>query len=386
MSTVTETYELTAAEYERRWERVRAELDSHGIDALAVTAHTHIQYLTGHDAEGAYAAPYFLLVRAENEPPPFLVRRYDEVNIRNDLRVDTDLETYYGRMDAVDLFAARLKSLGLDRGRLGLELDWWGLAPADLAKLQALLPDLTVVDASRLVASVAEIHSDEELAIIRRAAELTDVVIDSFHESLVEGVTELDALQAIANAVIAAGGESVEGRPFTLLFGDRTALPHGLPTPTRLERGDIAFIEASGFCCGYAAGVCRTAILGRHEAAEELHRIAEEATDAAISAMRPGAIAADVHDAAFAVVEKAGRGDTMLQRTGYAIGLEWYDRGYMSLEPGVTDVLEPNMTFHIPRILFDEGGGFGVGTSDTILITENGCEALSERPRSVKLL
>jgi Xaa-Pro aminopeptidase len=378
--------QLSTAEYERRWRRVREELAGHGMDALAVTTRTHIQFLTGHDGAGAYAAPYFLLVRAEAEPPPFIVRRYDETNIRNDLRIAVDLETYFGRADAVETFARRLRALGLGSARLGLELDWWGLAPADVRRLEAALPDLTIVDGSAAVSAVAEIHSEEEIAVMRRAAELTDVAIDAFWDSVAEGITETQAVRAIEEAVTAAGGEGFEGRPFTLLFGGRTALPHGYATDNALGRGDVAFTEVSGFCEGFAAGVCRTAVLGRHPRAEELHAIAEEATDATIEALRPGAIAHDVHAAAFDVVKRAGREDTMLQRAGYAIGLEWYDRGYMSLEPEADGVVTTGMTFHIPRILFDESGEFGVGTSDTVLVTDGGPEVLSRRSRSLKLV
>ena len=60
----------------------------------------------------------------------------------------------------------------------------------------------------------------------------------------------------------------------------------------------------------------------------------------------------------------------------------WSDRGNLSLEPGSVDVLAPGMTFHMPIILF-ESGQYGVGVSETVLVTEQGCEALSGLPSGI---
>ena len=40
------------------------------------------------------------------------------------------------------------------------------------------------------------------------------------------------------------------------------------------------------------------------------------------------------------------------------------------------------MTFHMPVILFQKGE-FGVGVSENVLVTEDGCEALSGLPRNI---
>jgi Xaa-Pro dipeptidase len=76
----------------------------------------------------------------------------------------------------------------------------------------------------------------------------------------------------------------------------------------------------------------------------------------------------------------------MTQRTGYAIGLNWYVRGYMSLEPGAHEPIEASMTFHTPRILFDERERFGVGTSETVLVTDHGTEIMSRLPGTLRLV
>ena len=69
-------------------------------------------------------------------------------------------------------------------------------------------------------------------------------------------------------------------------------------------------------------------------------------------------------------------------RTGYQNGIMWSDRGNLSLEPDSTDILAPGMTFHMPVILFEKGE-YGVGVSETVLVTEQGCEVLSGLPQTI---
>ena len=364
-------------EYDRRHSAVLKMMEASGIDVLAVTAYSHLEYLTGYDGSGGYFAP-FPLILTPGQPPTFVARKYDEVAVRAQSCI-SEIVPYRQEGDLAPVWADVLRRYGLERARIGLELGCWNLAPRDVTLLQAELPNLKIVDETRLVASVAAVKSDVEIDVMRRAMALTRLAIDTFHRSLREGISEAEVAQAIDDAIENAGGQS---RPYTLLFGPRTAVPHGSPGPYRLDRDQPAFTELSGWVDGYSAGLCRSAVLGSHKGAESLHVLAEEALQAAIDAIRPGVTAGDVDAACQKVIDRAGRSDVFRHRTGYQNGIMWSDRGNLSLEPGSTDVLTTGMTFHMPIILFEEGQ-YGVGVSETVLITEDGCEVLSGLPRTL---
>jgi hypothetical protein len=63
-------------------------------------------------------------------------------------------------------------------------------------------------------------------------------------------------------------------------------------------------------------------------------------------------------------------------------GINWSERGNLSLEPGSTDVLEAGMTFHMPIILFEENR-YGLGCSENVVVTERGAEILSMTPHTL---
>ncbi len=364
-------------EYQRRQSAVMAKLESQGMDAIAVTAYSRQEYLSGYDGAGGYFAP-FPLILAPGRPPTYVVREYDEDAVRTESCI-TEVVTYTQEGDQAKAVADVLRSFGLEQCRLGMELACWNLAPRDVAALQSELPNLKIVDATGVVASVAAAKSDVEIATMRKAMSFTRIAVETMNASLREGITEHEVAQAITAAVENAGGEI---RPFTLLFGPRTALPHGLPTSYALQNDQPIFTEMGGWANGYAGSICRSALLGSHAGAESLHSLAEEALQAAIDAIRPGEKTGDVDAACRGVIERSGRPEVFRHRTGYQNGIMWSDRGNLSLEPNSEDVLAPGMTFHMPIILF-ESGQYGVGLSETVLVTDQGCEVLSGLPRAI---
>lgn len=366
------------AEYQRRQDQVLAQLAPHGVDAIAVTAHSHQEYLSGYDGSGDYFGP-FPLILAPGHPMAYVVRRYDEDAVRAASVID-HIVPYTHLRDAAKVWASTLRDMGLANATLGLELDAWNLAPADVARLQTELPGLRVVDVSGLVARVAAVKSPAEIATMREAMRLTELAVECFYGGLTEGVSEAALRQSMDAAVEAAGGSLIVS---ALLVGRRTALPHGQPSRHELSPGSPAFTEVGAEVRGYVAGLCRTGVLGRDTAAEDLYGVARSALDRGLDAMRPGATAGEVDAAVRSVVEKAGRADTFRHRAGYQIGLMWNDRGNISLEPGSTDLLRPGMTFHLPVILF-EREQFGVGVSETVLITDSGNESLGTTSRELR--
>jgi Xaa-Pro aminopeptidase len=366
------------SEYERRQQKVLAVVSRADFDALLVTAHGHLQYLTGYDGRGGYFGP-FPLILVPGRAPSYVVRKYDEDAVRAHSCID-DIIPYTQQHEFAKVCADVLRQYGLQGRRIGLELGCWNLAPADVSALQAQLPDLKVVDATRLVASVAAVKSELELEAMRGSMATTDLAVRTFQQSLRDGISEAEVAAIIEKEVSKAGGEL---RPsYTLLFGARTRLPHGGPVTHPIRNNEPAFTEIGGLKHGYAAGLCRSAVLGRHHAAESLHALAEEALEAAIAAIKPGVMAGTVDAAARKVIERSGRSEVFRHRTGYQTGINWSERGNLSLEPNAADILETGMTLHMPLILFEEGG-YGLGCSENVLVTDRGAEILSGTPHTL---
>ncbi|MER8786213.1 Xaa-Pro peptidase family protein [Mesorhizobium sp. M1006] len=365
-------------EYECRLQKVFEAMERANLDALLVTAHGNLQYLSGYDGRGAYFMP-FPLILIPGQKPTLVVREFDLVSVRVGSWVD-EIVPYREQTDFAPVCADAIRRLGL-KGRVGLELGCWNLAPADVYALQAKLPDIKFVDASRLVATVSAVKTNMELEIMRSAMKMTDLAVRVFHQSLREGISEAEVAANIDREVGEAGGE-VRAASSTLVFGERTKLPHGSPKHNAIRNNEPAFMELGGYQSGYACGVVRSAILGRHAETERLHDLSIEVLDAVISAIRPGATAGEVDAAGREVLKRHGCPGLLNHRVGYQTGINWLERGYISLEPGAEDILEPNMTLHMPIILCGESG-YLFGTSEHVLVTEQGSEMLSSTPHTL---
>ncbi|WP_404926410.1 M24 family metallopeptidase [Mesorhizobium sp. ORM16] len=363
-------------EYVKRYRRVLHAMEAMGLDAVLVASQSHLQYLTGYS--GVYFAPCPFIL-SPGRAPTFIVRAFDEEAARACSHID-EIIPFLHQHDALEICADVLRRNALHDKRVGLELGRWSLAPNDVAVLQAKLPELKIFDATALVTRVAAVKSELEVEALRAAAATTDLAIAAFHGSIREDVTEVEVAAAIRSAVAAAGGEL--SWSINLLFGDRLRLPHGMPARNPLGMNEAAFTELSGTKHAYHSPLCRSAVLGRHPGLESLHAIAEEALEAALDAIKPGTTAGAVNAAARKVLERHGRSEALRARTGYQIGIHWVERGDLSLEPEVEDILETGMSFHIPLILFDEVGR-QIGCSDSFVLTEKGAEILSKTPRAL---
>ena len=102
-------------------------------------------------------------------------------------------------------------------------------------------------------------------------------------------------------------------------------------------------------------------------------KVCQEALQAALDAIRPGATCEAPHLACQKVIDRAGFTENFKKRTGYSIGIafapDWGEGGILSLYSGVTTELQPGMTFHIPPALRIYGQ-FTVGVSETVVVTE----------------
>jgi len=72
-----------------------------------------------------------------------------------------------------------------------------------------------------------------------------------------------------------------------LLFGERSALPHGIPSSRKLNDGDFILFDFGAVVNGYRSDMTRTYILGKpSEKQREVFGLVQQAQQAAIDAKK----------------------------------------------------------------------------------------------------
>ncbi len=216
-------------------------------------------------------------------------------------------------------------------------------------------------------------------------ARYVDAGMKAGRQAIAAGATENDLVAAMMGQAIAAGSEYVGMEPL-VSTGPRSGVPHGTWRRRRIVTGDAVFLEMSATHDRYHAALMRSAWLGTPPAvALDMEKTCQEALQASLDAIRPGATCEAPHLACQRVIDRAGYTENFKKRTGYSIGIafapDWGEGAILSLYTGITTELQPGMTFHIPPAL-RVYGEFTVGVSETIVVTETGYRVLgsTERP------
>ena len=371
-------------ELQRRVAAARAALTVAGIDVLIVTGPENIFHLTGQQTPGYYTFQALLL--PVDQPPVFLLRQLELLNCQ----ANTHLRDFVVYQDDESPAAAVVRVLP-ERGWTGLcvgvEKGGWFLPIRFFEQLQAAVAG--IADGSGIVEELRAVKSAEEIAFIEQAAGYAAAGMRAGLAAVCADATENDVVAAMLQATVAAGSEYFGMEPL-VSSGPRTGVPHGTWRRRQLAAGEPMFLELAGVHNRYHAALMRSAWLGPPPAeAVRMAAVCEEALAAAMDAVRPGTTCEAVHRACQAVIDRHDLTDAFRKRAGYSIGTsfapDWGEGNILSLYYGQMREIEPGMVFHIPPAL-RVYGEFTVGVSETVVVTETGCRALSDLPRSLAVI
>ncbi|MCH5583781.1 Xaa-Pro peptidase family protein [Shimazuella sp. AN120528] len=225
----------------------------------------------------------------------------------------------------------------------------------------------------------------DEMKILREAAKFADKAIQYGIDALKLGCTELEVKNQI-EAKLLEQGITQMAFPTMVLFGERTALPHGEAGKRTLQKGDLVLFDLGVVVDGYRSDITRTVVFG--EASEEQRRIyqaVQEANEYAIQAVltRKVATFGQVDSVARQHIEQAGYGKYFTHRLGHGLGVEAHE--YPSVSGDNSLPLAPGILFTIePGVYVSEIGG--VRIEDMVFITDDGCEVLTSSPKELQMI
>lgn len=372
------------AEYEARLRRVQAAMARADIDVLLCHNVAGICYLTGFESVQWYK--YTLAVVPRQGAPILLAQDFEMANACATVWCD-DWVTYPCYSDPIAVTRDLLRARGLDRLRLGIELNRWSLSVPVYQQLCAALAGATLVDATALLEQEMRVKSPAEIAVIRRAADITTRGMVAALDRVRTGVTDNDVAAAAYLSLVEDGSEYMAITPIVTV-GPRSSIPHSTHRRVRIEAGESVLVEVGACVHRYSTPCMRAAITAP---ASELPRAMYEGCRASITEviqrMRPGAVADEVAAHGDRVVGKFSSQYVWHGIYGYSVGLgfppDWNDAPALIMR-GSDLVLEPGMVFHVSTSL-RKVGTCGVACSETVLVTPTGAEALTTAPRELRL-
>lgn len=241
--------------------------------------------------------------------------------------------------------------------------------------LRRVAPTRGFASADAIVELLRRCKTPAELALLRRANEVTKRAIVAAAKRARVGMHEHELADEVAAALRAAGLDD----PWVLpLFGPNAAYPHGTPEGRTLAEGDMILVDTGAFLHGYASDITRSWHFGEPRSLDAKRRDAwatlRAAQDAALARIEPGTPCSEVDAAARAVIERAGFAPDyghFTHRLGHGIGMQVHEPPYLvrgnahRLEIGNTMSVEPGV--YLP-------GEFGLRLEDIVAVGEAGAE------------
>ncbi|MDP0399732.1 ectoine hydrolase [Tsukamurella strandjordii] len=364
------------AEYQRRLTELRERMQKRQLDAVVITDPENLMYLTDYQTTG-YSFFQALVVPLDDEPV-MITRAMEESNVIARTWVERT-RPYPDTGDAIQELVLTLKEAGLGTKRVGYERNSYFFPAYQQDRVHTSFQQGVLMDCFGIVEAGRARKSDAEIAVMRKAARAAEAGMAAGLEAAVPGNTENDVAAAISAAMFTAGGEFPAVMPY-VASGPRSMIGHATWEGRTIEPGEHVFLEVGGCYRRYHTALMRTAVNG--ELSESLS-IAQETMKTALeelkAVMGPGLTVSDADSVVRRIISDNPVGARLVTRSGYSIGIAFppsWDEGYiLSLNPGDFTALEPGMTFHVIPWMWGVDGDKTVGISDTIRITETGCES-----------
>jgi Xaa-Pro aminopeptidase len=336
--------------------------DAAGIDAFLVTKDVNITYLTEFQASESwllvtpaksfYITDFRFILEAQKGLKNIAIKQYDRTMFKTVLELMADL---------------KLKRLGFDDRHISL---------AAFKQIKKECPqNIELIELSDVVEKLREIKEKREVDAIRGCLKLHHKAIKYLRGVIKPGLTEEDVLAKL-EAFVKKHGAGFSF-PSIIASGPNSCFPHAHVSRRKIRNNEIVLLDTGIDIGGYKSDLTRITILGK--IAPRIREVAEIVKDAQrraitkIKAGEPVALAdqeARNHFKTYDLEQYFGHS------LGHGVGLEIHESPRLStkspavFKTGMVVTVEPAV--YIPN-------KFGIRIEDMVLVTDKGCEVLSDQ-------
>ena len=344
-------------------------LPSHKVEALLVSSPANIRYLTG------YAGSNALMLIARAEEHFFTDPRYGAEASAN---ITCKVQVCRGELIASAGGIIKRKKFR----KLGFEPAWFRMDQYTALE-KALGSGVKLEALTSVVEDLRAVKSPEEIAKIRRSVRVNSEAFSRTMNRVRPGVREHEIAAELDFQMRILGAEKTAFDTI-VAAGPRSALPHAHPTRHPIGDKELVLIDMGAVVDGYASDMTRVAHIGTpSRRIRDLYKAVSEAQLAAIDAVRSGVAVSKVDAAARQVLKRFNLEKEFVHSTGHGLGLEIHEapkigkKQKTKLQAGMAITIEPGAYIN---------GFAGIRIEDTVLVTESGCQVITQTPKRMFIL
>ena len=354
--------------FEARVEKLVVALKQTVCDGFLVTNLTNIYYLTGfHGTAGTVFisenhrlfltdARYSLLAREQ-------VKGFEIIESRQPLAEIAKL-----------IRTEKLSTIGFEGEAVSFNF---------YQQLQTIFSDYQLQSQTNLIENLRMIKDEGEIETIRQACKISDKAFLEALDFIKPNQTSELELANFLDFRMRELGASGPSFDFIVASGQRSAMPHGRASQKIIRPGETLTIDFGCIFNHYVSDITRTIHIGQPSDEERtVYELVLKSNQAVIDAVKAGMKRCDYDGVARQVIAQAGYGEFFTHGIGHGIGLDIHEIPYFGQS---SDSIEAGMTItDEPGIYLD--GKFGVRIEDDILVTETGCQVLTQAPKELIII
>ena len=373
-----------------RISKLKEHLTDAGIDIALITGDDSVYYYSG----------YYDYLHMDFGRPTILVVVADGETVLITPTMEKDLAESLAEVDRIELWndgmgaewREALPNLLGTTAVVGIESDL--IPPLVRTFIDSIVDPKRYRHVTPLVSNMRTIKSEEELKIARHAGEVGIAMMEAGRGAIREGVAEYEVALSATTAgthkaaqLLQTYYDDTRMSPSIhfmqiLASGQEITMTHHRASTKKLKYGEPVFLCFCGMTDfhRFKLGFDRTFWIGEiaDRSQGAAYQTAVDSQAAALSVLRPGVLAEEVHAAYAEVIQSAGFEYPF--RCGRATGFSFLE--YPQLVYGDKTVLEPGMVFAVDGSV-TVPGKFRAQVGDSFIITEDGYEQITSHPKTL---
>jgi Xaa-Pro aminopeptidase len=338
-----------------RIEKLKKKLENLGLDGFLVMSPLNRRYLSGFTGTSGF----LLITQKQN----FLLTdfRYVEQATAQAPNYQIVKHDYPWQKTLEQL----LKRLPVEA--IGLESDF-----VTFKQYQELCNHLSFIKIhpqDGVIESLRLVKDAEEIANIKKAAQIADKAFDHILDKIKPGISEREVALEL-EFFMRSQGASASSFETIVASGKRSALPHGVASEKIIEKGDFITLDFGCIYNGYCSDMTRTIVVGQPTVKQkEIYNIVLEAQLKGLDAIKAGLAAQEIDAKSRTLISEKGYGENFGHGLGHGVGLFIHENP--SISPRDNTEILANMVITVePGIYIPDWGG--VRIEDLVVVTETG--------------
>jgi len=375
--------------FTERLTKLRDRLATNNIDVAIITDDDSVYYYTG----------YYDYLHMEFGRPTLLIVPRDDQCLLITPEIDYKMAKEIARVDRIQAWNDGMGEEWREgipamlNGSKNIALETDLMPPRVRNYLDTLIDNRRVTDLAPIISEMRMIKSAEELQLARHAGEVATAMMNAGRDAIAAGVAEFEVALATSSAGTRKASELLNRyydnrlmSPNThflqiMASGEDITLTHHRASTRVMQSGEPVFLCFCGmtnfhrFKLGFDRTFWIDQIADDSQAA--IYQVALDSQAAALSLLKPGAIAEDIHAAYAEVIQSAGYDFPF--RCGRGTGFSFLEKPQLVF--GDKTVIQPGMVFAVDGSVCTDS--FRAQVGDSFIITDDGYEAITSHAKSI---